>query len=1278
MSAEAQIGAERRVDGWAQRLLDLSKGNRLLNVRDTSKVVPIICASPAALEDAIAAESDFRVRSFEDFLDDDAARAFPKLDGAAALDRHREAIDRALASHDLWSALASRETDRRLKELYRTARVDLEESGVNTLFLTLGILEWRDPEEPGVTCRAPILMIPIRIERRSIAEGYRIRRLDEDASVNATLLEMLRREFRMNIQGLDPLPTDESGCDVRRIFDIFRGAVQDIKGLSVCEDCMIGQFSFGKFVMWKDITEHIETIRSHPIVAHLIARSGVFDEGIGTFPPEEDDGHFDYAKVCCPLSADSSQLAAVLYSGMGKSFVLHGPPGTGKSQTITNIIAHNLSLGRRVLFVSEKKAALDVVYGRLAKLGLAPFCLQLHSNRSGKSEVYAQFAEVLKFGSKCPSHEWDAVVGETKKLRKKLDKYVKALHRQTVSGFTPYDLFTKLVRKEIDSDGSAVAGNARGVTAADYESAKRAIAEAAEMRRGLPAEAVKSLKLVRPFAWSPKAESELAENAARLATRLEAVVDVLDRTGGRREEDVKFLYRYFGLVKDLRDFEKNLGSAYNVDELRKLQTKTLRNRLAEAEKSFLPIRLLKERSLLKELAGVSKSGALDRGSIREAIRLAHSLQEAKEQIGGMEARAKRLLGDTFVPAHADPVEMMDARTKAEKALEDGLSDFFKLVDAESGSIAPEEAIKAAKAIASNSKGNLRRVFMYQEARRRIPAIASSFADSIDETDDPSSGEVAERFCKAFQSKLLDEIIENEPEFGSFSGTARESDIYRFREIDKRYAELSAKNLIAKLSQAIPVNDGHARRDDMSELGVLMHECGKKARQKPVRQILAEAANLVRSIKPCFLMSPLSVAQYLPVDAGAFDLVVFDEASQIPVWDAIGAIARGKQLIVVGDPMQLPPTNFFQKGVGEDEECEDLESILDECLHAGIVSLSLDWHYRSRHESLITFSNRRYYGNRLHVFPAASSSGRMGVDFVHVEDGVYEAGGSRTNRREAETVADIVLGRIADPACADQTIGVVTFSEAQRNLIEDVIDERREEHPELEDRFAEMERREPFFVKNLENVQGDERDTIIFSIGYAPDANGKFNMAFGPLCNQGGERRLNVAITRAKEKIIVVSSIHSWQIDTGKTTMRGPSDLRTFLEYAEKGHVTMSEGDAAGDDGFAEEIASVLARHGANVSRNVGCGECRIDIAVRDPECESKYLFGVVCDGGGYAAEKTARDRDRLRDEVLSSLGWNVRHAWIVDWAYDRERAEQTLLDAFDGDTKRKETKNDTR
>ena len=1304
--------AEARVEGWAQRLLDLSKANRLLNVRDTSKVVPLLCSSPAALEDALAVDCGFRVKSYENFLDEEAGKVFPKLERTAALEQYREALGKSLAERELWSVLGRRETERRLKELYRAARVDLEESGVNTLFLALGVLEWCESGREESRFRAPILLMPIRIERRSVAEGYRIRCIDEETTVNTTLLELLRREHKLNVPGLDPLPTDESGLDVAKIFGIFRAAVRDLRGLCVSEDCMIGQFSFGKFVMWKDLTSRIDAVRANPVVSHLIARSGAYDDGIAAFPAQEVDSHFDYAKVCCPLSSDSSQLAAVLYSGLGKSFVLHGPPGTGKSQTITNIIAHNLSLGRRVLFVSEKKAALDVVYGRLAKLGLAPFCLQLHSNKSGKAEVYAQFLDVLKLGLRTPSQDWPALVKETEALRRKLDGYVRALHRQTVSGFTPYDLFTRLVRGEIDGDGSLIPCCARETTASDYEVAGRAIAAAEEMRDGIPTDAVRALGCVRPLTWSPAAEARLADETARLAREIPLAAERVRALSGQFEEDARYLERYFALAHERDELEKNLGSAYVVSELRKIPTKELRRRLGEAEKAFLPIRILKERAICRELATAVSSGKLDRGSIREVLRLAHALQEADATAASYEAHARELLDGGFDRKMADGTVRGMARAEAELAYEKLMGELAGLIEIVPDKVGAEVAFGLAEGVASHAKGNLRRALMYFDARRRIPAVAGEVAKLLDADENPVPEAWTAKFEKAFQSKLLNEVMESEPEFGSFFGAGREMDIARFRELDERYARASVANLIARLSQEVAEKShdpasadardarpyqaraaersddsvgsrvprdrsGRRRRGDTSELGLLLHECGKKIRQKPVRQILAETPTLVPAIKPCFLMSPLSVAQYLPVNAG-FDLVVFDEASQIPVWDAIGVIARGKQLIVVGDPKQLPPTNFFQKGADEEDGNEDLESILDECLHAGLMSCSLDWHYRSRHESLIAFSNHRYYGNRLHLFPAASLSDRMGVSFVHVPDGVYDASGTRTNRREAEVVADLVIARLQDPACADKSIGVVTFSEAQRDLVEDIIDERRAEYPELEPKFVGREGEE-FFVKNLENVQGDERDAIVFSIGYAPDANGRFNMVFGPLSNQGGERRLNVAITRAREKIVVVSSIHGHQIDVERTSTQGPADLRAFLEYAEKGYTIALPHEKTCDDGFAAEVAAVLERAGAKVARDVGCGGTRVDVAVRDPDDKARYVFGVVCDGCGYAAELTARDRDRLRDEVLSSLGWNVHHVWIVDWAYDRERAEKRLIEAFERSktTERKMT-NDNR
>ena len=366
-----------RVEGWAHRLLDLSKANRLLNIRSNAKVVPILCPSLATLEDAIAADCGFQVKSFENFLDAEASRAFQHMGTVAALEQYKVALEQSLGEHDLWSVLPRRETDRRLKDIYRSARVDLEESGVNTLFLALGVLEWREAGagDGSARYRAPILLLPVRISRRSVADGYRIHRIDEETIVNATLLELLRSEYRLDVPGLDPLPTDDSGVDVVKVLGIFRSVVRNLNGVAVLDDCMIGQFSFGKFVMWKDLTSRIDAVRANPIVDHLISRKGAYDDGVEVFPPAEVDRHLDYSSLCCPLSADASQLAAVLYSALGKTFVLHGPPGPGKSQTITNIIAHNLSLGRRVLFVSEKKAALDVVYGRLSRLGLAPFCL---------------------------------------------------------------------------------------------------------------------------------------------------------------------------------------------------------------------------------------------------------------------------------------------------------------------------------------------------------------------------------------------------------------------------------------------------------------------------------------------------------------------------------------------------------------------------------------------------------------------------------------------------------------------------------------------------------------------------------------------------------------------------------------------------------------------------------------------------------------------------------------------------------------------------------------
>jgi very-short-patch-repair endonuclease len=438
---------------------------------------------------------------------------------------------------------------------------------------------------------------------------------------------------------------------------------------------------------------------------------------------------------------------------------------------------------------------------------------------------------------------------------------------------------------------------------------------------------------------------------------------------------------------------------------------------------------------------------------------------------------------------------------------------------------------------------------------------------------------------------------------------------------------------------------------------------------PVRQLLSKTPTVFPLLKPCLLMSPLSVAQYLAPDQDAFDLVVFDEASQIPVWDAIGAIARGKQVIVAGDPKQLPPTNFFSRTdddelPAEDGLVDDLESILDECLGAGIPEHHLTWHYRSRHEGLIAFSNHHYYNDRLLTFPSATSDS-PGVRWVHVANGVYDKGGTRTNRAEGQAVVAEIVRRLSHKGNDHPSIGVVTFSQAQQDLVENLLDDARRGNPELEPYF-DAGHPEPVFVKNLENVQGDERDVILFSIGYGPDSAGRLSMNFGPLNRDGGERRLNVAITRAKCEVVIFSTLRADQIDLGRTKATGVADLKAYLEYAERGPAALAgHASQATVDGyeslFEEEVGEFLKSQGFEVRTQVGCSGYRVDLAIVDAENVGRFLVGIECDGATYHRAATSRDRDRLRQTILEGLGWTIVRVWSTDWWRNRAAAEDRLV-----------------
>ena len=515
--------------------------------------------------------------------------------------------------------------------------------------------------------------------------------------------------------------------------------------------------------------------------------------------------------------------------------------------------------------------------------------------------------------------------------------------------------------------------------------------------------------------------------------------------------------------------------------------------------------------------------------------------------------------------------------------------------------------------------------------------------------------------RAFLERWVAARRDADPAIRDFDGANRHRAVAKFRSDDAEHLSLGATEVVRRLEARLPPPGG----SDSSEPGILLREAKKKTRHKAVRKLLSELPHLLPRLKPCLLMSPMSVAQYLPATGRRFDLVVFDEASQICTHDAIGTLARGDQVIVVGDSRQLPPTAFFQRGddTSDENDFVELPSILDEAEAAGLPKMALGWHYRSRHEALIAFSNAHYYDGKLNVFPAAQSRvPGLGVTW-HPVNGVYDKGKTRTNRGEAEALVASLVASLGQYAPGTRSFGVVAFSQPQQTLVADLLDEARRTRPELEAHFSGDE---AVFVKNLENVQGDERDEILFTVGYGPDEHGKIAMNFGPLNRDGGEKRLNVAVTRARCQLRVFSTLTHEQIDLGRTRAQGARHLKAFLRYVAESERPKREAASLDfDSDFERQVHDALVAKGWAVDSQVGCAGYRIDLGVVHPDRPGEYLLGVECDGAPYHSAATARDRDRLRQQVLEGLGWRMFRIWSTDWWFDRPGELRRLEEALD-------------
>lgn len=540
------------------------------------------------------------------------------------------------------------------------------------------------------------------------------------------------------------------------------------------------------------------------------------------------------------------------------------------------------------------------------------------------------------------------------------------------------------------------------------------------------------------------------------------------------------------------------------------------------------------------------------------------------------------------------------------------------------------------------------------------------------------GVPSEQLVCASERALLERwsagLRDQEPALRGFDGSHHHRKVAQFRDLDHRWISLCRSFVLRHLESRLPV--AAAGVAEGSEMGILLRETKKKTRHLAIRKLLQSIPTLLPRLKPCLLMSPISVAQYLPADGKPFDLLVFDEASQITTHDAIGTLARGNQVVVVGDSRQLPPTSFFSRNMDEEENVDDndvteLESILDEAVAKQLPQQLLGWHYRSRHHSLIDFSNRHYYDNRLHVFPAAVRKVEdLGIAWHPVSAGIYYSAGcepralERTNPIEATHLVDHLVQRLRRTPFGTRSFGIVTFSLSQQRLIKALLDERRAKFPEIEPHFHGPE---DVFIKNLENVQGDERDEILFSIGYARDQKGRLRMHFGPLSIAGGERRLNVAITRARCQLRIFSTLTHDQIDLGRTSARGAEHLKDFLQFAAQqgGGEIQEHPPARFASPFEREICQSVESLGYQVDTQVGCGGYRIDLAIVDPSNTGRYLLGIECDGPSYRSALTARDRDRLRHQVLEGLGWRLLRVWSPDWVEDQAREVARIKEAIE-------------
>lgn len=1477
MWREITVNVDYKIELWKNKLLDLGKRNRLINYRDTKRSnLRIISPDIYVLwESFVINENPIVFPYIEDDIED-AGQPNNSVGSVTSKQSEEESPSEYVITNQ-----SLKEQQKTLRSIREKAKTVIEEQGVNVLYLAFGFLKWFESDHSNQPLKSPLILVPVSITWESINAPFILSLYEDEILLNPTLSYKLEHDFGIK------LPVFNSDNSLQSFFNDVKDMIK-ANGWTVIMETGLSLFSFLKINMYKDLENHKDRISQNPIVRALCGDSSALNLDL-----LKDINGYDHDKLSNPIDtflvvdADSSQQDAILCAKRGISFVLQGPPGTGKSQTITNIIAECLADGKKVLFVSEKMAALEVVHKRLVDAGLGDFCLTLHSYKANKKEILEQLRVSLNLSRKKAELNDEAYqkLSRLKAIRDELNDYAEEIfssvvplnktiyevngyvanlqdykevifHIDDVANTTPqrFNEYIISLRKFADTIGKLTddyknnpwyGSNVPNVTfelrhdinanlnilipqILDLAQLCNTITDTLHLNVELSYNGVKnaieilksasSLPIV-PSAWIigeslepiyneinnseqtmkafENAISELSafysdiqkldghwnfETCSEITTTHDAnthfnyiqqmvEVDSCYSKWDKMDDlnSVQTLYEQFKAkiteyiacrTKILSRYEKEILTIDYTSMLTRFKTdytsifkffkgqyridkkliRTLSIEVAKKIDDASIISLLTELRHLSELEQWLKDNAdslagvfgerfkgIDTDfndiqiafNIFEKLKLCRiKLKEIKnilEKFDASECKLKNLfdflykgvqtdwayirstlawakefrelvqkhkINQIFIENVCSDQKVILSCSEFEKTLREKYYKMQKQFEWFISLFDDDQPFKSANLLdlGERMKRCLKGQALLEEwidfRTARECCIKIGLGDYINQIESLSidKDEIEPIFKKRFYRLWLDAILPQYPAVMNFRRRLHENMINEFSELDKLQFEIGKARIQQRLINNLPSLDRFTSGSD--ELSILRRELGKQRKIMPIRKLFKEIPNLLLTLKPCLMMSPLSVSLFLEAESYSFDTVIFDEASQICTENAIGAIARGKQVIIAGDSKQLPPTNFFTSttsdtdfDVEDDDNYDDsnaYESLLDEAVL--LPERTLVWHYRSRHEHLIAFSNAKIYHNNLITFPSCIEKiPDIGVEYIFVKDGYYDRGGKKGNPIEAKRVAELVFEHFRKNP--NRSLGVIAFGEVQQQAIDVAIRQMRMKNQSFEPFFRE-DKEEPFFIKNLENVQGDERDTIIFSIGYAKDLNGKMNMYFGPLSKLGGERRLNVAITRAKYNVKLVGSIMPTDIDTERINTEGPKLLRSYIDFAINGPSSIlsevTESDVVQHDSpFEAAVYNFLDRKGYKLETQVGCSGYRIDIAVKHPTLKGRYVLGIECDGASYHSARTARERDRLRQDVLENMGWRIYRIWSTDWIKDPITEGEKLIQAVE-------------